>query len=287
MNVGTDSDLELRYDYLPNRSNPAAVFDTMAKYLKGYDDLGKLLAEAVGHKDEFTFQLVSVEHGSIKSKLGAAQGRLTSFVREAIFNSAVQLHNDLTGVKETSSEEDVLTLAQNLEMSLSNIIGEPSNMPPVVDPKKLVDVLQSLSSANDGVLDGETLQVSSLRKRSNINTKWRFTGDAKDMFSGRVSRYKGELQIRVKMPVNYGTQAWSVTTVKNEQTFPAKVQNEDWLKRYQEVEIAPISAKDVVTALVEYDIYKSATGTEIRNAKILNVISIDRFKGGQNDFFDD
>lgn len=283
-----ESDLELKYDYLPNRSNPAAVFDTMAKYVKSYDDLGNLLAESIGLKDDFTFQLISVNHGSIKSRLGAAKGRLKSLVTEAIFDSAVHLHSDLTAVEETSSEEEVMAIAKGLEEQLARALdstGEALN-PPIVDPKRLAEVLQSLSAANDSTMNGETLRISSSTGRCDMNMSWRFTGDPKEMFSEKVSHFKGQLQIRVKISVNQGSQAWAVTALKNNLTFYAKVQNEEWLKRYQEVDIAPISAKDVVTAEIEYDVYDLPTGTEIKNAKITNVLSIERYKGTQSDLFD-
>lgn len=283
-----ESDLELKYDYLPNRSNPAAVFDTMAKYVKSYDDLGNLLAESIGLKDDFTFQLISVNQGSIKSKLGAAKGRLKRLVTEAIFDSAVQLHSDLTAVEETSSEKEVMAIAKGLEERLTRALyatGEALN-PPIVDPKRLAEVLQSLSAANDSAMSGETLRVSSSKSQTDMNMSWRFTGDPKEMFSEKVSHFKGQLQIRVKISVNQGSQAWAVTALKNNLTFYAKVQNEEWLKRYQEVDIAPISAKDVVTVEIEYDVYDLPTGTEIKNAKITNVLSIERYKGTQSDLFD-
>ena len=280
-----DSDLELKYDYLPERSNPSAVFDTMAKYVKGYDDLGALLAEAIGVKDEFSLQLMKVQEGSIRSKLGAAKGKLASYFANAIFDSAVKLHDELTA--ETATEDDVTKLAKTLEESLHQSLGANTVMSPVVDPRRLAQVLQTLSAANDNVITGETVKVSSPNRQSKVNTAWRFTGDPKDMFKGFISHFKGELKLTVKIPVNQGAQAWSVTTTANNTTFSAKVVNEKWLAKYQEVEIPPISGKDIVTALVEYDVVEGSYGPEIKNAKILDVLDIWRYKGHQDDFFDD
>lgn len=282
-----ESDLELKYDYLPARSNPAAVFDTMAKYVKGYDELGCLLADAVGVNDEFTLQLVRVKEGSICSMLGAAKGRLERYFEDAIFNSAVQMHCELTSVNETATEADVEKLAKTLEEALQQSLGDKLAMTPVVNPKRLAEILQTLSSANDNVMTNESVHVSSVGCRSKVNTAWRFTGDPKTMFKGFVRSFRGEMQLRVKIPVNEGSQAWSVTALKNNTTFQAKVINSDWLEKYQEVEIQPISGKDIITAEVEYDVFEGSSGHEIKNAKILNVLAIDRFVGRQNDFFNE
>ena len=282
-----ESDLELTYEYLPERGNPAAVFDTMSKYIKGYDDLGILLADAVGVKDEFSLRLVKVKEGSICSMLGAAKEKLDSIFAKAIYDSAVQLHNELTEVDETATEDDVIKLAKKLEESLHQSLGADTVMSPVVNPQRLAQVLQTLSSANDNLIAGESVKVSSYGKKANVNTAWRFTGEPKDMFKGFIQSFSGELKLKVKIPVNQGSQAWSVTSLANNTTFSAKVVNGEWLEKYQEVKISPISGKDIVTAMVEYDVFEGSHGSEIKNAKILDVLHIQRFKGKQSDFFDD
>lgn len=281
-----DSDLELKYEYLPNRSNPAAVFDTMARYVKGYNELGNLLADAVGERDAFTFQLVGVQSGSIIGKFGAAKDRIKSVIVEAIFNSGVRLHEQLTSMEETSTREQVEDLAKAVEGYLANSVI----ISPHIDRKKFAEVLQSFSSANENVYSGEKLEVTSgsgaTGTSSRINTDWRFTGDPKEMFANKVEHFKGELKLTVKVQVNQGAQVWTFTSLKNSITFSAKIMNDTWLDDYQEVRIAPISAKDVITAIVEYDIYDSHSGKEIKNAKILDVLSISRHKAEQSDFYD-
>jgi hypothetical protein len=279
-----DSDLELKYEYLPNRPNPAAVFDTMARYVKGYNELGDLLADAVGERDAFTFQLVGVQSGSIIGKFGAAKNCIQSVIVEAIFNSGVRLHEQLTFTEETSTREQVEKLAKTVEGYLANSVI----ISPHIDRKKFAEVLQSFSSANENVYNGESLEVKSgsgvTEARSRINTAWRFTGDPKEMFANKTEHFEGELKLTVKVQVNQGGQVWTFTSVKNGNTFSAKIMNERWLEDYQEVKIAPISAKDVITAIVKYDIYDSHSGKEIKNAKILDVLSIFRHKAEQSDF---
>lgn len=285
-----DSNFELKYEFLPNRSNPAGVFDTMARYVQGYSELGKLLADSVGVGEEFELQLLSVSEGSILGAFSAAKGRIQEAIANLIFDSGVKLHSSLQSQDETATREQVEELAENLELNMGSAMTGAILTRPHIDRRRFANVLQTFSAANENVFDGESLEIrSSYGKRktsSQINTRWRFTGNPKEMFDGFVRHFKGALQLYVKVQVNQGAQVWTFKGVKNEVVFPAKVIDEKWLDDYQNVRVAPISPKDVLTAEVEYDIFDNGTGQEIKNARIVKVTEIKRYKVNQSGFDD-
>lgn len=285
-----DSNFELKYEFLPNRSNPAGVFETMARYVQGYNELGKLLADSVGVGEEFELQLLSVKEGSILGAFSAAKGRIQEKVANLIFNSGIRLHDSLRYVDETATQEQVEELAKTLELSMGSAMNDSLLSYPHIDRKRFAHVLQTFSAANENLVDGESVEVRSsdgLNKTSSqINTRWRFTGNPKEMFDGFVRHFQGTLKLYVKVQVNQGGQVWTFKGVKNEIAFSAKLIDEKWLDDYQNVRIAPISPKDVLTAEVEYDIFDNGTGQEIKNARIIKVKGIKRYKVEQSGFDD-
>ena len=176
-----ESELSIKLEYLENRKNPAEVFEAMALYINTYREFGQLLTNSVGIKADFEFQLSDIEKGSILSKLSVLSDLLDRSFKESVFSSGNKLFERIVDIDETEEEEEVESIAVDLEAELSKKLhGQLAE--PYIDRQNLAHILSHLSSANQKVIDGENVFVmsgNSDSEVSTINTKWRFTGDPK------------------------------------------------------------------------------------------------------------
>lgn len=281
-------ELSIKLDYLEDRKNPAEIFDAMSLYINAYRDFGQLMTNSMGIKGDFDFQLNAIESGSILSKLSSLPGKLDAIFEEAIYKSGNSTFEDLVDIDETETEQQVEELAINIEKTLSNNV--PNQIAePLIDRQHLAYVLKAFSKANEKTKCGEGVIFKSSNDQGNecrLNTKWRFTGNPKEMFQGSTESHETKLKLFAKIPVNEGNSVWTFRCEKIKQPFSAKVTHKDWLDRYQKGLIQPVGPKDTMDTLVSYDIYTPPKGKGepiIRNAKIKEVINITRNRAYQHE----
>lgn len=283
-------ELSIKLDYLEDRQNPAEVFEAMAMYINAYRDLGQLLSGSVGITTDFDFQLNGIEKGSILSKLAAIPGKIEQSLENAFYNSGNDLFKELTEVEVTESEEQIESLAADIETSLAESLPEQI-ADPHVDRQGLATVLEKFSTANQKIKDGESVIFKSGNKEENeckLNTSWRFNGNPKEMFQGETNSQEFDDHLYVKVAVNEGNSVWSFRSLKLDKGFNARITHKDWLDRYQDGLIPPIGPKDLIEAKVTLDIYTPPKGKgqlQIRNAKVINIMNITRFNGHQYELY--
>lgn len=112
-------ELSIKIDYLKDRHNPEEVFEAMALYINAYRDFGQVLSNSIGIKADFNFQLNEIKSGSILSKLSVIPGKIDEILANAFYNSGDELFRELTDIETTDTEEQVETLAVNLETALA------------------------------------------------------------------------------------------------------------------------------------------------------------------------
>jgi len=274
-------ELCIKLDYLQERKNPAEIFDAMSLYINAYRDFGQLMANSLGIEGDFDFQLNAIESGSILSKLSALPGKLDDIFESACYKSGNNTFAELVNVDETETEQQVEELAVNIETSLADNTPEQI-ADPHIDRQNLAYVLRSFSLANEKIKSGESVFFRSsngLKSECRVNTKWRFTGNPKEMFQGSTQSYDGKLNLVAKISVNEGNSVWTFRCERIKQPFSARIIHKEWLEKYQTGLIQPVGAKDVITAHVSYDIYTPAKGKGepvIRNAKIKEITEIKR-----------
>lgn len=277
-----ESELSIKLEYLENRKNPAEVFEAMALYINVYREFGQLLTNSVGIKYDFEFQLSDIEKGSILSKLSVISDLLDRTFKESVYSSGNKLFERIVDTNETGEEEEVESIAVDLEAELSkNMHGHLAE--PYIDRQNLACVLSHLSSANQKTMDGENVFVISGVNDSEvsaINTKWRFTGNPKTMFLGKTESHDNiKDNLSVNVTVNEGNSVWSFKSLSTDKRFSARILHKDWLEQYQNGLVQPIGPKDVVEAELSYEIYTPRKGKgkpQIRNARIKKIIDIRR-----------
>ncbi|EDT0915665.1 hypothetical protein DCN34_000035 [Salmonella enterica subsp. enterica] len=279
-------ELSIKIDYLKDRHNPEEVFEAMALYINAYRDFGQVLSNSIGIKADFNFQLNEIKSGSILSKLSVIPGKIDEILANAFYNSGDELFRELTDIETTDTEEQVETLAVNLETALAKNLPQQI-ADPNIDRQNLSFVLEKFSTANQKIKPNESVIITSNSNNNQnfkFNTKWRFGGKPREMFLGSTESIELNDKLYVTVSVNEGNSVWSFRSISLDKRLSGRITHKEWLERYQDGLIPAIGPKDIIDAKITFDIYTPPKGKgqpQIRNLKVINISNIQRNNGLQ------
>ncbi|EBI0985669.1 hypothetical protein FKV61_20900 [Salmonella enterica] len=279
-------ELSIKIDYLKDRHNPEEVFEAMALYINAYRDFGQVLSNSIGIKADFNFQLNEIKSGSILSKLSVIPGKTDEILANAFYNSGDELFRELTDIETTDTEEQVETLAVNLETALAKNLPQQI-ADPNIDRQNLSFALEKFSTANQKIKPNESVIITSNSDNNQnfkFNTKWRFGGKPREMFLGSTESIELNDKLYVTVSVNEGNSVWSFRSISLDKRLSGRITHKEWLERYQDGLIPAIGPKDIIDAKITFDIYTPPKGKgqpQIRNLKVINISNIQRNNGLQ------
>ncbi|EDX7802995.1 hypothetical protein C4K71_004478 [Salmonella enterica subsp. enterica serovar Oranienburg] len=279
-------ELSIKIDYLKDRHNPEEVFEAMALYINAYRDFGQVLSNSIGIKADFNFQLNEIKSGSILSKLSVIPGKIDEILANAFYNSGDELFRELTDIETTDTEEQVETLAVNLETALAKNLPQQI-ADPNIDRQNLSFALEKFSTANQKIKPNESVIITSNSDNNQnfkFNTKWRFGGKPREMFLGSTESIELNDKLYVTVSVNEGNSVWSFRSISLDKRWSGRITHKEWLERYQDGLIPAIGPKDIIDAKITFDIYTPPKGKgqpQIRNLKVINISNIQRNNGLQ------
>ncbi|ELR0859996.1 hypothetical protein R3L95_001773 [Salmonella enterica] len=279
-------ELSIKIDYLKDRHNPEEVFEEMALYINAYRDFGQVLSNSIGIKADFNFQLNEIKSGSILSKLSVIPGKIDEILANAFYNSGDELFRELTDIETTDTEEQVETLAVNLETALAKNLPQQI-ADPNIDRQNLSFALEKFSTANQKIKPNESVIITSNSDNNQnfkFNTKWRFGGKPREMFLGSTESIELNDKLYVTVSVNEGNSVWSFRSISLDKRLSGRITHKEWLERYQDGLIPAIGPKDIIDAKITFDIYTPPKGKgqpQIRNLKVINISNIQRNNGLQ------
>ncbi|EBA9308893.1 hypothetical protein HYR04_002719 [Salmonella enterica] len=279
-------ELSIKIDYLKDRHNPEEVFEAMALYINAYHDFGQVLSNSIGIKADFNFQLNEIKSGSILSKLSVIPGKIDEILANAFYNSGDELFRELTDIETTDTEEQVETLAVNLETALAKNLPQQI-ADPNIDRQNLSFALEKFSTANQKIKPNESVIITSNSDNNQnfkFNTKWRFGGKPREMFLGSTESIELNDKLYVTVSVNEGNSVWSFRSISLDKRLSGRITHKEWLERYQDGLIPAIGPKDIIDAKITFDIYTPPKGKgqpQIRNLKVINISNIQRNNGLQ------
>ncbi|ECQ0594226.1 hypothetical protein FUA66_22220 [Salmonella enterica] len=279
-------ELSIKIDYLKDRHNPEEVFEAMALYINAYRDFGQVLSNSIGIKADFNFQLNEIKSGSIHSKLSVIPGKIDEILANAFYNSGDELFRELTDIETTDTEEQVETLAVNLETALAKNLPQQI-ADPNIDRQNLSFALEKFSTANQKIKPNESVIITSNSDNNQnfkFNTKWRFGGKPREMFLGSTESIELNDKLYVTVSVNEGNSVWSFRSISLDKRLSGRITHKEWLERYQDGLIPAIGPKDIIDAKITFDIYTPPKGKgqpQIRNLKVINISNIQRNNGLQ------
>ncbi|EAX1354435.1 hypothetical protein ABG87_10725, partial [Salmonella enterica] len=272
-------ELSIKIDYLKDRHNPEEVFEAMALYINAYRDFGQVLSNSIGIKADFNFQLNEIKSGSILSKLSVIPGKIDEILANAFYNSGDELFRELTDIETTDTEEQVETLAVNLETALAKNLPQQI-ADPNIDRQNLSFALEKFSTANQKIKPNESVIITSNSDNNQnfkFNTKWRFGGKPREMFLGSTESIELNDKLYVTVSVNEGNSVWSFRSISLDKRLSGRITHKEWLERYQDGLIPAIGPKDIIDAKITFDIYTPPKGKgqpQIRNLKVINISNI-------------
>ncbi|EBT9022846.1 hypothetical protein AB7T68_001979 [Salmonella enterica] len=279
-------ELSIKIDYLKDRHNPEEVFEAMALYINAYRDFGQVLSNSIGIKADFNFQLNEIKSGSILSKLSVIPGKIDEILANAFYNSGDELFRELTDIETTDTEEQVETLAVNLETALAKNLPQQI-ADPNIDRQNLSFALEKFSTANQKIKPNESVIITSNSDNNQnfkFNTKWRFGGKPREMFLGSTESIELNDKLYVTVSVNEGNSVWSFRSISLDKRLSGRITHKEWLERYQDGLIPAIGPKYIIDAKITFDIYTPPKGKgqpQIRNLKVINISNIQRNNGLQ------
>lgn len=258
----------------------------MALYINAYRDFGQVLSNSIGIKADFNFQLNEIKSGSILSKLSVIPGKIDEILANAFYNSGDELFRELTDIEITDTEEQVETLAVNLETALAKNLPQQI-ADPNIDRQNLSFALEKFSTANQKIKPNESVIITSNSDNNQnfkFNTKWRFGGKPREMFLGSTESIELNDKLYVTVSVNEGNSVWSFRSISLDKRLSGRITHKEWLERYQDGLIPAIGPKDIIDAKITFDIYTPPKGKgqpQIRNLKVINISNIQRNNGLQ------
>lgn len=258
----------------------------MALYINAYRDFGQVLSNSIGIKADFNFQLNEIKSGSILSKLSVIPGKIDEILANAFYNSGDELFRELTDIETTDTEEQVETLAVNLETALAKNLPQQI-ADPNIDRQNLSFALEKFSTANQKIKPNESVIITSNSDNNQnfkFNTKWRFGGKPREMFLGSTESIELNDKLYVTVSVNEGNSVWSFRSISLDKRLSGRITHKEWLERYQDGLIPAIGPKDIIDAKITFDIYTPPKGKvqpQIRNLKVINISNIQRNNGLQ------
>ncbi len=267
-----DGFFEIRFDYKASTGSADRVFLVMAEYVSAFEELVHVVGHGIDPEADFSYQLSSVEQGSIRSILNCRSAIKTfsnalSKISENIASSMVELN-------EIDSEEDIEKLATQVESKVGKSIDIDFPNALNIDRLRFAEGVKKLVGASDGLVDGETIDLKS--SGSNVvflNTKVKFDKEPSSLFIEIHKEVKVTETLLIKKSVFFGDAMWDFKSIERRKSFPAPIVDEQWLRRFQGRELPHIDPGDAIIALVSYEAQKAKGAKHFTfiNHKILHV----------------
>jgi hypothetical protein len=267
-----DGIFEIRLDYKASTGSADRVFLVMAEYVSAFEDLIHVVGHSIDPEASYSYQLSSVENGSIKGILNCKSALKTfskalSKIPENIASSRVDLD-------EIDSEEDIDCLARELERKVKDSIDIKFPNQPNIDRLGLAEGVKRLVDASGRLVDGETIELKSNESKVIfLNTKVRFDKDPSSLFIEMFKEIKETETLLIKKSTFVGDAMWDFKSIERGKTFSAPITDEQWLKRFQNRKLTRIDPGDAIIALVSYEANKAkgAKKFTFSNHKVIHV----------------
>lgn len=263
---------EIRLDYKPAEGGADRVFLVMAEYINAFEDLVRSIGHCIDPEADFSYQLSAVEQGSIKGVLNCVSA-LKSFSK-ALSKIPEHIAGSMVEMVEIDSEKDIEYLATQVEDKVKESISIKFPNELNINRLRLAEGVKKLVDASERLVDGETIDLKT--NGSNVvylNTKVRFDKEPNSLFIEILKKVKTTETLLIKKPVFFGDAMWDFKSIERRKSFSAPLMDGEWLKQFQNRELAHIDPGDAIIALVSYEAHK-AKGTKsfsFSNHKVLKV----------------
>ncbi|MBQ0684605.1 hypothetical protein J7315_00725 [Providencia rettgeri] len=285
--------IAIKFNYNKYRNDPEDILNILTGYVKFYKRIGLISLSSINEKDDAVFELVGLQNGSAIAWIKCIKDKWEIL----ILKSATSLADNMLIKSEVSTRDDLESYSDVISEAIINNSNENIRVEPCIDLEMLGKTLSDYSVLSSRLHENESALIgmgimgdTDFSGFKELNNKFTFNGNVEDILSHAIKHHKRASKFHVNVLANKGDNIWRLEELVTESVFAAKVANNDWLDSYQSGLISPIGPNDLMEAIIEYDEIMPTKGkkkakSKYKNAKIIEVINIERNTGAQDDLF--
>ena len=265
---------EIRLDFKPCTGGADRVFLAMADYVNAFEELVYVVGHSIDPEANFSYQLSSVDKGSLKGVMKCVSS-IKSF-SQTLSKIPQFVASSMVDLDEIETEEHVNKLAESVQDKVKEEtdIHFPNELN--INRLNLAKGAKKLVSASERLVDGETIDIkTSDNNVVYLNTSTRFRKDPESLFVELSKEVKTTETLLIKKPVFVGEAMWDFKSIERKKSFSASIQDENWLRRFQNRELPHIDPGDAIIALVSYEAIKEK-GSKTFYFTNHQILSVDR-----------
>lgn len=276
-------DVTLRLEHLKLREQPEDLLYSLHCYTKGYRRFIELVGAQVEPNLIPVFQLDYVERGSIKLKNKI--GYKPSFINWLGYMLAKLLSEDITdeNLKEKVSELEEKT-AEFIEKTYphDDLLEKPE---PYIDPITFAEVMNDFSDGGKQLQPEEHFEViesvgdEESKNVISFDRSFRSYVSISELKKAKPQPFDGNDTFIAIKPCNVGDGAWWVKSTITGRSFYVRIQDSEWLAKYQSGKLPAVVANDLITVNLVCDVIVNKTGGARNvNAYVTKVHKVEKAK---------
>ncbi|HCE3313437.1 TPA: hypothetical protein NG567_005171 [Vibrio parahaemolyticus] len=276
-------DITLRLEHLQLREKPEDLIYSLHCYTKGYRRFVELVGSQVEPNLIPVFQLDYVERGSIKLKNKI--GYEPSFINWLGYKLTELLSEDITdqNLKQKVSELEEET-AEFIENTCphDDLLEKPE---PYIDPITFAEIMNDFSDGGKQLQPKEHFEViesSDDEESKNVipfSRSFRSHVSISELKKAKPQPFDGDDTFIAIKPCNVGDGAWWVKSTKTHRSFYVRIQDSEWLAKYQSGKLPAVVANDLISVNLVCDVIVNKTGGARNvNAYVTKVHGVEKAK---------
>ncbi|MDA0119771.1 hypothetical protein [Vibrio sp. T11.5] len=276
-------DITLRLEYLELREQPEDLLYSLHCYTKGYRRFIELVGTQVEPNLIPVFQLDYVERGSIKLKNKI--GYKPSFINWLGYMLTKLLSEDITdeNLKDKVSELEEKTTEFIEETCPHNDLMEKPD--PYIDPITFAEIMNDFSDGGKQLQPKEHFEViesvdaEESKKVISFDRSFRSYVSISELKKAKPQPFDGDDTFIAIKPCNVGDGAWWVKSTITHRSFYVRIQDSEWLARYQSGKLPAVVANDLIKVNLVCDVIVNKTGGARNvNAYVTKVHGVEKAK---------
>ncbi|MEZ8321538.1 hypothetical protein AB6C72_24355 [Vibrio splendidus] len=280
-------DITLRLEHLELRDHPEDLLYSLHCYTKGYRRFIELVGTQVEPNLIPVFQLDHVERGSIKLKNKV--GYKPSLVNWLGYQLTKLLAEDITDEnlqdKVTSLEESVGKLINDEDLGEDLDEGLVERPDPYIDPITFAEIMDNFSDGGRQLQQKEYFEVIESVDgvdSDNVipfNRTFRSHVSISELKKAKPEPFDGDDTFIAIKPCNVGDGSWWVKSTITQRSFYVRIQDAEWLAKYQSGRLPAVVANDLISVNLVCDMIVNKTGGARNvNAYVTKVHKVEKAK---------
>ena len=248
----------IRIDFDREQEHPQRVFQAMALYVEGFNDLQKSFMKGFDSKIEFSSTLNATKEGScIAEIVNIVSDRINKVNLKGLLNTVYEgIKKRIAVSNKIDSEDDVRNFVDDVSSTVNSRSLDIKNIICANDANlhDVANALHKIANAKKYMAANDIVEYGRGKKLSRISDKFDCPRNAAQIFSDSKTDFRGVELLIVLRPSYVSDLKWEVQSTKHKtnKSFHAKMSDTDWQNKWlnHEVELWPgdaILAKVKVT----------------------------------------